>query len=86
MFRGFLFRGWVRPGISGIVAIVVITLLWTAMHVQYDWFGMSQVFLIGLLLGWLRWRSGSTTLTLVLHVLANLESSIETMVKAAWTA
>lgn len=86
LFRGFLFRGWVRPGLPGVFAIVLISLLWTALHVQYDWFGITQVFLIGLVLGWLRWRSGSTSLTLVLHILVNLESSIETMVKAAWTA
>jgi len=86
LFRGFLFRGWVRPGLPGVIAIVLISLLWTALHVQYDWFGVTQVFLIGLVLGWLRWRSGSTTLTLVLHILVNLESSIETMVKAAWSA
>jgi membrane protease YdiL (CAAX protease family) len=86
LFRGFLFRGWVRPGLPGAFAVAFISLLWTALHVQYDWFGITQVFLIGLVLGWLRWRSGSTTLTLVLHILVNLESSIETMVKAAWSA
>ena len=85
MFRGFLFRGWVTPGTRGVVAVVVITLLWAAMHVQYDWFGIGQVFVTGLVLGWIRWRSGSTSLTIVLHVLVNLESTVETMVKLGWT-
>jgi hypothetical protein len=31
-----------------------------------------------------RWRSRSTTLTIVLHVLINLESTIETMLKLRW--
>ena len=66
MFRGFLYRGWVRPG-SVVTPILVLTLLWTGMHLQYDWFGMLQVFLTGLLLGWLRWLSGSTSLTILLH-------------------
>ena len=84
MFRGFLFRGWVGPGARGVVAIVVIALVWAGMHVQYDWFGISQVFLTGLVLGWLRWRSGSTLLTILLHVLVNLEGTLETLVAMDW--
>ena len=87
MFRGFLFRGWVWPGSGwhGALAIVVITVLWSAMHIQYDWFGISQVFLTGLVLGWIRWRSGSCLLTIVLHMLVNLESTIEAMVRVSGT-
>jgi membrane protease YdiL (CAAX protease family) len=80
MFRGFLYRGWVRPGFL-VTPVIVLTLLWSAMHIQYDWFGISQVFLTGLVLGWLRWLSGSTALTIVLHMLVNLEATIETFVK-----
>jgi membrane protease YdiL (CAAX protease family) len=84
VFRGFLFRGWVRPGRSPALPIVAIAALWTLLHVQYDWFGMAQVFLLGLLFGWMRWRSGSTTLTFVLHTLVNLESAVETVVAVGW--
>lgn len=84
-FRGFLYRGWVRPG-SIVTPILVLTLMWTGMHVQYDWFGMSQVLFTGLVLGWLRWLSGSTALTIVLHMLVNLEATIETVVKVGWAA
>jgi hypothetical protein len=83
MFRGFLFRGWVTADWRGAFAVVVITLLWSAMHIQYDWFGITQVFVTGLLLGWIRWRTASTALTIVLHMLVNLESTIETMVRSA---
>jgi membrane protease YdiL (CAAX protease family) len=84
MFRGFLFRGWVAPGWRGVVAIAVISLLWSMLHVQYAFVQIAQIFLIGLILGWIRWRSASTALTMVLHILVNLESTIETFVKIGW--
>jgi len=84
MFRGFLFRGWVRSERSAIPGILVISLLFAAIHVQYDWFGMLQVFFIGLLLAIARWRSGSTLLTILMHVLTNLWATIESMIKVEW--
>jgi len=84
LFRGFLFRGWVGPGARGIVAVVIISLLWALMHVQYAWIFIAQIFVIGLVLGWIRWRSGSALLTTGLHVLVNLESTIETLLKLGW--
>lgn len=79
MFRGYLFRGFVRSERSAWPAIVVIALLWAAPHLQYDWTGMSEIFVAGLFLGWVRWRSGSTLLTFLLHALFNLEGMIETV-------
>ena len=48
-------------------------------HVQYDWFLIAQVFAFGLLFGWVRWATGSTILTMLLHALVNLEGMIETI-------
>lgn len=81
LFRGFLFRGWARSERSAWPAIAVISLLWAALHLQYDWTGMVQIFVTGLLLGWMRLRSGSTLLTFVLHALFNLEGTLETLVQ-----
>jgi len=38
------------------------------------------VFAYGLVLGWLRWVTGSTILTMLLHGLINFESMLETFV------
>jgi uncharacterized protein len=79
LFRGFLFRGWARSNRSAWPAIVLISLLWAALHVQYDWTGIAQIFVVGLFLGWVRWRSGSTLLTFFLHALFNVEGTLETV-------
>jgi len=79
MFRGFLFRGLARSEQSVWPAIIVISVLWAMLHIQYDWTGILQIFIIGLFLGWMRWRSGSLVLTYLLHALFNLEGTIETI-------
>ena len=81
VFRGFLFRGWVRSPRDLAPAIVVIAVLWSALHFQYQWFEVAQVFTIGLLFGWLRWRSGSTLLTFLLHAFMNAAAMVETMLR-----
>ncbi len=85
-FRGFLFRGFVCSERSAWPAIVVIALLWAAPHLQYDWTGMSEIFVAGLFLGWVRWRSGSTLLTIALHALFNLEGMAETMLQVKYSS
>jgi uncharacterized protein len=82
-FRGFLYRGLARPG-REVTAIVLIAFAWALLHIQYDWIGIFQVFAIGLLLGWIRWATGSTTLTIALHMLINLEAMIETAIKVEY--
>jgi CAAX protease family protein len=79
MFRGYLFRGWVYSQRAAWIAIPLISLLWAGLHIQYDWTGMAEILAAGLFLGWMRWRSGSTLLTFLLHALFNLEGMLETV-------
>ena len=78
LFRGFLFRGWMRAPRDAWPVIIGTSLLFALMHVQYDWFVIVQVFGFGLLFGWMRWASGSTILTMLLHALINVEGMLET--------
>src|SRR5262249_26276477 len=81
LFRGFMFRGLVREPRDALPGILVISLIWAILHVgSYDWFGISLVFVVGVLLGCARYFSGSTTLAILLHVLLNFESLAETAV------
>jgi hypothetical protein len=80
LFRGFLFRGWLRAPRDAWPVIALTASLWAIVHVQYDWYVIAQVFGFGVLLGWLRWATGSTILAMVLHGLINFEGMLETMI------
>ena len=77
--RGFLYRGWSESFLRPPGAIVLSSLAWTSLHLQYDWFFFGEVFSIGLLFGYLRYRFNSTWLTIFLHGLNNLAALVQTM-------
>ena len=79
MFRGFMYRGLAasRVGVAG--AILIPSAIWAAMHVQYEVFFIAQIFIGGLVFGILRWKSGSTWLTILLHAIVNLSSLLQTV-------
>ncbi len=84
MFRGFLFRGWATSPLGVTGTIVLTSAIWAAIHVQYDWYGLAQVFCLGLLFGWVRARSGSTVLTMMMHSVCNIAATVETAVIIEW--
>jgi membrane protease YdiL (CAAX protease family) len=78
--RGFLYRGWSETFLKVPGAIVLSSLVWTGLlHLHYDWFDIGEVFCIGLWLGYLRYRSGSTGLTIVIHGLNNFVVVLQTV-------
>jgi uncharacterized protein len=79
LVRGFLYRGWSESFLRPLGAIVLSSLVWTAMHLQYDWFFFGEIFSIGLLLGYLRYRTGSLWLTIFVHGLNNLAATLQTL-------
>ena len=78
LFRGFLYRGWHRSPSDVWLVIVATAALWALIHVQYDLYVIAQIFVVGLILGWFRWVTGSTVLTILLHGLVNCEGMFET--------
>jgi membrane protease YdiL (CAAX protease family) len=80
MVRGFLYRGWSESALGPVGAIVLSSLVWTAMHAQYyDWFLFSEVMSIGLLLGYMRYRSNSTWLTIIMHGINNFAATAQSI-------
>lgn len=87
MFRGFLFRGWEKTWLGAGGTIVLTAALWALLHTNKNWLGVAFIFVAGLFLGWMRRRSGSTILTILLHVTSNLLLAVlVTLVAIGWIA
>jgi uncharacterized protein len=80
LFRGWLFAGWLREPKDTWPVIVITAALFAILHVQYDWFVMSQVFVFALLVGWMRWATGSAIVTMLMHAVINFEGMLETVI------
>jgi membrane protease YdiL (CAAX protease family) len=79
IFRGFLMRGWSESRIGAPGAIMLSSLLFTAIHVQYNLPTLVTVFGLSLVFGVMRWRSGSTALTILLHMVWNISVGLTTI-------
>ena len=76
LVRGFLFRGWSQSFLAPVGTIVLTSVVWAGLHTQYNLFYILWIFCVGILLGIVRLRSGSTWLTVMLHAAHNLVSII----------
>ncbi len=70
MFRGFLYRGFCF-GFGPLPTVLLTAAAWSLLHAQYEWYFVTQIFVLGLYLGWVRWKSGSTLLAFMFHALIN---------------
>jgi membrane protease YdiL (CAAX protease family) len=73
LYRGLLYRGLAasRLGVPG--AIVLTSVLFGLLH--YPGFGWPRVVItgvFGLVVGWVRWRTASTSVSIVAHATTNL--------------
>jgi len=79
LFRGFVFAGVANSPLGVAGAVVVSSLAWAAIHLQYDVYGIGTVFVIGLFLGCVRHRTRSLYPCLALHALMNLIAAVQTL-------
>ncbi len=77
VFRGFLYRG-LSSGVGPFAAILITAATWSALHAQYEPFFMAQIFAFGIFLGWIRWRSDSLILAMILHSVINALALFQT--------
>ena len=71
-FRGFLLSALAQTKLGFWGAAVICNVLWTALHAQYGAAGIASVFVSGMILSWLLWRTGSIRAPIIAHGIANL--------------
>lgn len=94
VFRGFLWRGWEATRLDAAGTWLLISFVFAAYHIQAV-IGMDPLsagiilfedLLLGLLVGWLRWRSGSTLPGMAAHFAYNVIPPVATFVIGAMYA
>ena len=77
IFRGYLLKGFAHSFIGVYGAIVLTSLIWAFIHFQYEWVYLVMIFIIGLVLGYARFKSNSLYIPIMMHVVFNLVAAIE---------
>lgn len=81
-FRGFLYAGLSASFVGPVGAIILSSLGWAAIHLQYDVYGMVTIFVGGLMLGFARLKTNSLFVPMVMHSIMNVVATIETIASA----
>ena len=81
--RGFLYRGWAHSRIGAWGAILLTSVVFAALHVQYDFVGIAFTGSLGFIFAIARLKTGSIVPGIVMHAVVNLVVSIETVWVAA---
>ena len=77
LYRGFLLKGFkgMESGIAG--AVIVSALLYALAHIQYDLFDIGIFFVMGILLGVVRFKSRSLWTCIAMNSLVSLIAMME---------
>lgn len=76
IFRGFLFTGFSRSKIGIPGTIILTSLGWSLLHVQYNFYEMGIIFVLGIIMGIVRFKTGSLWSVITIHVLFNLSGML----------
>ena len=79
-FRGFLIKGLSASALRWYGAVMISSVMWAAIHIQYDLYGMATILVLGFILGTARIKSGSIILTMLLHSFTNLVATGEVVI------
>jgi membrane protease YdiL (CAAX protease family) len=79
-FRGFLFGGIEESRLGSAGAVILTSVVWSVMHVQYDLYSMGGIFAGGLILGLSRVKTKSVYTPIIMHMLQNTIATIEVVI------
>jgi uncharacterized protein len=76
-FRGFVITGLSSSRLGASGAVLLSSLVWAMIHGQYDAYWIFTIFLLGILLGAARVKTGTVVVPLAMHMLMNLIATLE---------
>lgn len=79
-FRGFLISGLSSTFLKPIGAVIISSVFWAYIHLQYDMYLILTIFALGLILGTIRIKTGSILLTIGLHSFVNTVAFVEVFI------
>jgi membrane protease YdiL (CAAX protease family) len=79
-FRGFVFKGIEHSRLGPAGAVIISALAWSAIHLQYDAYGLAGIFAGGLLLGYARFKSKSIYPSIIMHTFQNIIATVEVII------
>ena len=71
LFRGFVLSALAQWRYGFWPAALLVNTVWTIFHLGYSVVGLLEVFLGGVYMSWLLWRSGSIWLPMICHAATN---------------
>ncbi len=86
-YRGFVFTGIQQSKAGPLGATLLTGACWTIIRWRYDidLLGMTTIFAGGLMLGWVRMRTDSLPLCVILHAFMNLAATLKLLELARYT-
>lgn len=80
MFRGLLFEGLARSMLGVVGAALITSLLWAAIHTQYEIAIIVQIFVVGLLFAAARQSTRSVILCMLMHAAMNFLAMLQIVI------
>ncbi|MDX2307558.1 MAG: CPBP family intramembrane glutamic endopeptidase [Hyphomicrobium sp.] len=71
-FRGFLLSALAKTALGFWPAAILSNVIWTALHASYSIPGLASVFVAGLVLSWVVWRTNSIWPAIAAHAIGNM--------------
>jgi hypothetical protein len=71
LFRGFMYAGYAASPIGPAGAILIPSVLWALIHLQYEAHDIASIFVLGVTIGVARWRTGSLYVPVAMHLTLN---------------
>ncbi len=72
IYRGVLFKGFLKTRLGVVGTILLTSALWAAVHFQYGFADLCVIFLGGLVLGMARYKTKSLYTPLLMHIVWNI--------------